>query len=407
VAETRKKNPKRANLSQQAKKRKRKSPARSGKRARKPSSRDFLQALLLTAAIIGVAVVISIVAIGIKTSPASEEIAETPALPPILAEEIPRVEDKPSPSESPSEIAAVTKAPPEKQTQAAPAPENKPEPAAVAVNKKPDQAPSPPPAARQPTATPPPVRNTPSEKTTTPLAPPLRASVPPELPPPPKHLGTLVFVIDDAGNNLEELEPFLRFPGPLTIAVLPGLPHSAEAARRIRAAGKEVFLHQPMEAIGGQNPGPGAIYSGMAANEIRAILRRNIAEIGPIAGMNNHQGSKITMDRQAMETVLAFCREQGICFLDSRTTAETAVPAAALNLGIKIGERNVFIDNEQDRPSMSRSIESGLTLASRRGNAVMIGHTWSPGLAPLLAELYQNFAAQGYTLATASSLIRN
>jgi hypothetical protein len=56
-----------------------------------------------------------------------------------------------------------------------------------------------------------------------------------------ENLGTLVFVIDDAGNNLRELEPFLRIPGPLTIAVLPGLPYSAEAARRIRAAGKEVI----------------------------------------------------------------------------------------------------------------------------------------------------------------------
>jgi len=106
-----------------------------------------------------------------------------------------------------------------------------------------------------------------------------------------------------------------------------------------------------------------------------------------------------------METVLAFCREQGICFLDSRTTAQTAVPAAARNMGIKIGERNIFIDNEQNRPSMNRYIESGLAVASQKGSAVMIGHTWSPELAPLLAELYQNMIEQGYTLATASDLI--
>jgi polysaccharide deacetylase 2 family uncharacterized protein YibQ len=233
----------------------------------------------------------------------------------------------------------------------------------------------------------------------------LAAAAPPELPPKPAHQGTLVFVIDDAGNSLREMEPFLRFPGPLTIAVLPGLPHSVEAARRIRAAGKEVFLHQPMEAIGGQDPGPGAIYAGMNAAEITAILKQNIAEVGPVAGINNHQGSQVTMDQQAMETVLTFCREQGICFLDSRTTAQTAAPAAARSMGMKIGERNIFIDNEQDRLSMNRYIESGLALASRKGSAVMIGHTWSPELAPLLAELYQNVITQGYTLAMASDFI--
>ncbi|GHV95626.1 hypothetical protein AGMMS50293_19460 [Spirochaetia bacterium] len=205
---------------------------------------------------------------------------------------------------------------------------------------------------------------------------------------------------------MRELEPFLRFPGPLTIAVLPGLPYSAEAARRIRAAGKEVFLHQPMEAVGGQAPGPGAIYSGMNADEIRAVLRRNVAEIGPISGMNNHQGSKITMDPQAMETVLAFCREQGLYFLDSRTIAETAAPAAARRLGMTIGERDVFLDNEQEKASMIRYIKEGLARAEQRGYAVMIGHTWSPALAPVLTELYPDLTGQGYSLNTASAHIR-
>jgi len=219
--------------------------------------------------------------------------------------------------------------------------------------------------------------------------------------------GNIIFIIDDAGNNLRELEPFLRISEPLTIAVLPGLPNSAEAAKRIRAAGKEVFLHQPMEAIGGQNPGPGAIYSGMSAGEIRAVLKRNIEEVGPIAGMNNHQGSKITMDAAAMETILSFCAENGLYFLDSRTTAETVVPSVARRLGIKIGERDTFLDNEQDKESMIRYIVSGLEKARKNGSAVMIGHTWSPELAPILAEQFPKLIGQGYTIKTASDIIKS
>jgi polysaccharide deacetylase 2 family uncharacterized protein YibQ len=212
-------------------------------------------------------------------------------------------------------------------------------------------------------------------------------------------------VIDDAGNNLRELEPFLRFPGPLTIAVLPGLPHSAEAARRIRAAGKEVFLHQPMEAVGGQNPGPGAVYSGMDAGTIRKVIRANLAEIGPVAGMNNHQGSKITMDGEAMAVVLSLCREEGIRFLDSRTIAETAVPETARRLGIPIGERDVFIDNVQERSSMIKYINEGLAKAEKTGAAVMIGHTWSLELAGVLEGLYPDLVAGGYSFSTMSRLI--
>ena len=221
-----------------------------------------------------------------------------------------------------------------------------------------------------------------------------------------KTEGSLVFVIDDAGNNLRDLEPFLNFPGPLTIAVLPGLPYSAEAARRIRSAGKEVFLHQPMESIGGHNPGPGAIYSGMGSDEIRAIINRNLDEIWPVAGMNNHEGSRISMDDEAMETILSVCRERGIVFLDSRTTAETAAPRAARRLGMVIGERDIFVDNVQEVESMVSSINTGLSRAGQNGSVIMIGHVWSPDLAPLLIKLVPDLTGQGYAFATASEVIR-
>ncbi|MDR1029991.1 MAG: divergent polysaccharide deacetylase family protein [Treponema sp.] len=226
-------------------------------------------------------------------------------------------------------------------------------------------------------------------------------------PPPSPPKGILGFVIDDAGNNLKELEPFLRFPGPLTIAVLPGLPYSVEAARRIRASGKELFLHQPMEALGGQNPGPGAIYAGMPADTIRAVVKANLAEIGPVAGMNNHQGSKITMDSQAMETILRICHEQGIYFLDSRTIADTVVPDVAKRLGIPIEERDVFIDNIQEKSAMIQYVQEGLRKAAWKGSAVLIGHAWSPELAALLDDLYPELVKQGYSFATISRLIQD
>ncbi|MDR3276470.1 MAG: divergent polysaccharide deacetylase family protein [Treponema sp.] len=219
------------------------------------------------------------------------------------------------------------------------------------------------------------------------------------------YRGTLVFVIDDGGNNLGELEPFLALPGALTIAVLPGLPYSAEAARRVRAAGKELILHQPMEALGEENPGPGALYAGMSAAEIRDIIIHNIEEIGPVAGINNHQGSKITMDQEAMETILALCRERGIYFLDSRTTADTAAPGVAARLGMSIGERDVFLDNVRDTGAIRGYLQSGLERAALRGKAVMIGHAWSPETAQVLGELYPSLIAEGWTLSTLSVLL--
>ncbi|MDR0382695.1 MAG: divergent polysaccharide deacetylase family protein [Spirochaetaceae bacterium] len=234
--------------------------------------------------------------------------------------------------------------------------------------------------------------------------PPARRPAKPE--PSPLRAGNIICVIDDAGNSLRELEPFLRFPGPLTIAVLPGLPRSAEAARLAREAGKEVFLHQPMQALGGADPCPGAIYAGMSADEVRAILEKNAAEIGPIAGINNHQGSLITQDEEIMRTVLEFCRDNGLCFLDSRTTADTVVPKISRELGFDIAERNVFLDNDRSKAAITGSLEQGLAIALEKPAAIMIGHAWSPELAGILSESYAGLNAQGYTFISVLGIMR-
>ncbi|WP_276324844.1 divergent polysaccharide deacetylase family protein [Treponema putidum] len=148
----------------------------------------------------------------------------------------------------------------------------------------------------------------------------------PELP----SKGKLIFVFDDAGHNLEQLQYFLDLPFPCTIAVLPKLPNSRETAKRIRAAGKEVILHQPMQAVNPNiDPGEGAVRPGMNSEEIKKVVSSNVEEIGPIAGMNNHEGSLITSDEEAMEAVLELCKEKNIYFLDSRTSSKSVVPQAA------------------------------------------------------------------------------
>jgi polysaccharide deacetylase 2 family uncharacterized protein YibQ len=211
-------------------------------------------------------------------------------------------------------------------------------------------------------------------------------------------------VIDDAGNDITELKPFLKFPGALTIAVLPGLPHSKEAARLVREAGKELFLHQPMESLGKLNPGPGAIYEGMSADAARKVLNANLDELWPVAGLNNHEGSRVTEDESLMEAVLSVCKTRGIAFLDSRTTAQTKAPEAAARLGFHIAERNVFLDNESDPVSIAAYFDKGLGEAKERGSCIMIGHVKSAALAALLDTRYK-VGDRSWTFTTVTDLL--
>lgn len=219
-----------------------------------------------------------------------------------------------------------------------------------------------------------------------------------------KNNATLVFVFDDGGQNLYDLQKFLELPFPITIAVLPKLKYSAEAAKRVRNSGHELILHQPMQAINRSvNPGPGAITPEMTEEEVRKMLLSNINEIGPIAGMNNHEGSAITADIAKMEVILKTASDCGIFFLDSRTNVNTVVPLVAKEMGYNYYERNIFLDNEKTRENALMELKKGLDIANKKGSAVMIGHVWSADFLPaLLKELYPELVKNGYKFSVVS-----
>lgn len=219
-----------------------------------------------------------------------------------------------------------------------------------------------------------------------------------------KNNAVLVFLFDDAGQNLNQLEKFLALPFPFTVAVLPRLVHSKEAAERIRKSGNELMLHQPMQAINLRvNPGEGAITPNMDEDEIRSVLFTNIYEIGPISGVNNHEGSLITSDAQKMSYVMKFLSEEGLYFLDSRTSADTKVPYVAKEMGYSYYQRNVFLDNSGKREDMIMEIKKGLEYANKTGCAIMIGHIWSSEVLPsLLIELYPVLLEKGYKFSKVS-----
>lgn len=220
-----------------------------------------------------------------------------------------------------------------------------------------------------------------------------------------KNGAQLVILLDDGGQNLAHLQKFLDLPFPITIAVLPQLAHSRESAAKVRASGKELMLHQPMQAINEKvNPGPGAITPNMDEKQIKAMLYQNISEIGPIAGFNNHEGSLITADAEKMETVLKYASENGIYFLDSRTNVNTTVPAVASALGLSYYERNGrFLDNVKTRDNVVAEIRKNLDIANRDGVVIMIGHIWSADFMPAaLMEVYPELLEKGYKFKTVS-----
>lgn len=231
----------------------------------------------------------------------------------------------------------------------------------------------------------------------------------PFLIPPAQNGATLVFVIDDAGMNAEYTKRYASLPFPLTIAVLPKLLHSKDCAYIVRSSGKELILHQPMQSLNHNlDPGPGKISVDMNFSQISSIINENLAEIGPgVKGLNNHEGSEVTEDVLRIGAVLDVCLENKIYFLDSRTTANTKAPQAALERDMTIFEKSgPYIDNIVSREAMLKEIYKSLEAANKNGSAIVIAHVDKSAeiLPKLLEQMYPYLLKAGYRFATPSTL---
>lgn len=215
----------------------------------------------------------------------------------------------------------------------------------------------------------------------------------------------LAIVIDDAGNNLNELKPYLEFPAPLTFAVLPQLHHSARAAELARAHGHEVILHLPMAAVSGKNPGPGTISDELSEVEIRLLLELNFASISGAVGTNNHMGSAGTADARIMDTVMAYLADTGKFFVDSRTTSSSVAAVYASKHGVPFMARDVFLDHDRDPAAIRSALRQGLAVAREQGHAVLIGHSSVREVAKALLEVYPHLQEQGYVVVPLSELV--
>ena len=135
----------------------------------------------------------------------------------------------------------------------------------------------------------------------------------------------------------------------------------------------------------------------MSAEQIRSLLTKNLDSLGIKVGLNNHEGSLITADTYAMKVVMEVCKERGMFFLDSRTNSKSVCKSVASEYGVKLYERNTFLDNTPSQADMIAMFKSGIEVAKKNGSVIMIGHVWSgKNLADVLQKMYDEYYPQGF-----------
>lgn len=217
----------------------------------------------------------------------------------------------------------------------------------------------------------------------------------------------IAIVIDDLGNDREALERIARWPFPVAGAVLPGLPDSADAARRLSGSGKEVLLHLPMEPDGYPRvrPGPGVVLRADSDEKIAQTVAEDLDSVPGAVGVNNHMGSAATADARVMRAVVRVLSARRLFLLDSRTTEATVARRVADEASLPAVSRRVFLDAVESPEAVERAFRELLVRARRDGPSLAIGHPHPATLALLEREL-PLLAERNVQVVTVGSLTR-
>ncbi|MBK4988715.1 divergent polysaccharide deacetylase family protein [Pseudomonas sp. S36] len=190
-------------------------------------------------------------------------------------------------------------------------------------------------------------------------------------------------IIDDLGQSTERDNRTLALPGPVTMAIMPDTPHATGFARQAHKAGKTVILHMPMDPA----TGPYAWHPGLAMDELASRLDAALLKVPFATGVNNHMGSRMTSQPEAMAWLMGELQQRGLFFVDSRTSAATVAAAKAQAQSVAHVSRDVFLDDVRTTEAIAGQLQQGVALARRQGSAVLIGHPYPQTLEVLEREI--------------------
>tara|TARA_B100001996_G_scaffold121964_1_gene92220 strand:+ start:3155 stop:3871 length:717 start_codon:yes stop_codon:yes gene_type:complete len=217
---------------------------------------------------------------------------------------------------------------------------------------------------------------------------------------------SISIIIDDLGYKQKEDILALSLPGPIAYAILPHAPYTKKIATIASQNGKEILLHQPMQALENNDLlGPGALTLNMTQKEFVKTLETNISVISNIIGINNHMGSLLTRHPGHMQWLMNVLKKNEYIYVDSLTSTNSVAGEIAKKNKIPFLKRDIFLDNNTDLEYITKKFFELIALAKKEGTALAIAHPHSNTI-KILSEFLQDIDAYGVKLIGVKSLIK-
>ena len=214
----------------------------------------------------------------------------------------------------------------------------------------------------------------------------------------------IALLIDDMGEARDWSDEIVALPGPLTLAYFPHSLNLDEQVAGARQAGHEIMLHLPMEPDDASaNPGPDPLLTSLDTEELRGRAIAMLDSLDGYVGVNNHMGSRFTLDETAMALVLGEVRDRGLLFVDSRTAANSVAERLARNLGVPALRRDIFIDNDADGALIGVQLAALERHARDHGFVIGIAHP-RPHTIEALSDWLSTVTERGFVLVPISTI---
>ncbi len=215
----------------------------------------------------------------------------------------------------------------------------------------------------------------------------------------------IVIIIDDLGLGQSSTAQINALPGPLTLAYLPYAENLYVYTKISKARGHELLIHTPMEPLNASlDVGPAPLLHGMKEAAFKNALYKIFDSFDGYVGINNHMGSKLTQDPQAMKWVMESLRDRGLLFVDSKTIHTSIAFDVAREHGLYHTQRDVFIDHEPNIEFVRNALKKLELIARHKGYAIAIGHP-KPVTIAVLKEWLPTLEARGFELVPVSAVV--
>ncbi len=200
----------------------------------------------------------------------------------------------------------------------------------------------------------------------------------------PDHRPRLAIIMDDVSTP-EQGRMIKALPIRITPSIFP-VTEDHPYTRRIAKMFHCYMVHTPMEAYHYPNEEAHTLHVG----DSLATVERRIAQIKRdfprLTAINNHTGSRFTSDALSMDRLFCALQKYGIRFVDSRTSPRTQANRVAAAHGMRIWQRDVFLDNVDDVHAILDRLREAVRYARKHKVAIAICHPRPATFAALRAS---------------------